>query len=51
MNKDHFDTFNAPCLILYAASYFHLGWIPLLLKRQEMRRHFGIKVSQIRDKE
>ncbi|KAK4550742.1 hypothetical protein LTR36_000321 [Oleoguttula mirabilis] len=42
-NTHHFNLFSGSCAILYAGLHVHLGWLPVLLQRQELRQKFGIK--------
>ncbi|KAK5129050.1 hypothetical protein LTR85_000383 [Meristemomyces frigidus] len=42
-NTDHFNDVNVPCAVLYAAWHVHLGWMAVMLKRQDLRQKFGIK--------
>ncbi|TKA74725.1 hypothetical protein B0A55_04041 [Friedmanniomyces simplex] len=43
MNKDNFSLFSSGCAIMCISNYLHLMWLPVWLKRQELRRAFGIK--------
>lgn len=49
LNKDHYNLFNANCAVLFLASYVHLGWLPIMLKRQEMRQKFNIRGDGCQD--
>ena len=48
-NMENMSSFNSSCLAMCGASVFHLGWIPLLLKRGEVRQKFGINGSGCMD--
>ncbi|KAK3627236.1 hypothetical protein LTR56_019336 [Elasticomyces elasticus] len=48
-NKDDFDLCNTACGILYLSFHVHLGCLPVLLRRQEIRKKFGIKGNPCTD--
>ncbi|KAJ5526582.1 cell number regulator 11 [Penicillium frequentans] len=40
---------NGDCCIYAATHYCYLCWVPLMMKRREIRRHFGIGGSSCND--
>ncbi|KAK3628513.1 hypothetical protein LTR56_018558 [Elasticomyces elasticus] len=47
--KDDFDLCNSACGMLCLSFYVHLGCVPVLLMRQELRKKFGIKGNSCTD--
>ncbi|KAK0272169.1 hypothetical protein LTR91_010223 [Friedmanniomyces endolithicus] len=42
-NRDEFSLFSSGCFILGISNYCGLQWIPVWLKRKELRSRFGIQ--------
>ena len=49
MDRERYNMTNENCLIMCGAACFGVSWLPLLLKRGEVRNRFGIPGEPIND--